>query len=84
MKTDILIIIDCDNHNVNYASAVTHAKLQIQIYFGLRNIIKSTPKYPVMTLACEVTDDDIKALNNMCENEAITLIPLPENNLFEI
>lgn len=84
MKTNILIIIDCDNHNINYVSAVAHAKQQIQIYFGVRSVIKTTSKYPIMTLACEVNEDDIKALNTMCENDAITLIPLAENDLFEI
>jgi hypothetical protein len=84
MKANILIIIDCDNHNVNYVAAVAQAKQQIQVYFGVRNIIKTSSKYPLMSLACEITEDDIKALNAMCENDAITLIPLTNNDLFEI
>lgn len=73
MKSVIIIIINCNNSNVNYIATVKYAKIAIREYLGSKYVKEDEPEIPYIKLSCEITQDDIDQLHRIIDNENILL-----------
>jgi len=72
-KTAIVIIVDCENRNLIYPATIATVKGEIRSYFGTKNCLTDDPTVPVVSVTCEVTQEDINALKKIIDNESIYL-----------
>ena len=72
--TTIMIMVDCDNSNIVYPTAVSEVKQNIITYFGERSIEVNAASLPTITLNCEVTQKDLDYLNKKIDHESIHLL----------
>ena len=73
MKTTaIWIIIAINNSNIVYNGLVNSVKNEIRKYFGTENIKEDSEEFPVISLTCEVTQDDINAIKRIIDHESVS------------
>jgi hypothetical protein len=72
MKNQIIILPEI-NLNVNLASHINKACEEIVTYFGKKSA-KYVPNQPIVEITCDITQDDIDAIEKEIDLECITLI----------
>lgn len=76
MKTQIMILVEVGNSNINYSNLVAYTKSEIISYFGTRNSFNLFPSWANITVTSEVTQDDINELIKRIDNSAIRLLAI--------
>ena len=64
MITGIIILFECTNPNFNYRAGVLSARQELAKYFGEKYVLDADEDMPVFAVSCEVTEDDLKKLEN--------------------
>lgn len=76
MKTQIMILVEVGNPNINYSTLVTYAKSEITSYFGTKNTFNPFPSWTNMVITSEVTQDDINELIKRIDNPSVSLLAI--------
>lgn len=76
MKTQIMILVEVDNANINYSNLVAYTKSEIISYFGTRNAFNPSQAWANIVVTSEVTQDDIDALITKIDNPSVRLLAI--------
>lgn len=68
-----IIIIPEINMNINLAASLNRACEEIVTYFGKKSA-KKVPDQPIVQIACDITQDDMDALEKGIDLGCITLL----------
>ena len=76
MKTQIMILVEVDNANINYSNLVAYTKSEIISYFGIKNSFNPSQSWANIVVTSEVTQDDINELIKRIDNPSIRLLAI--------
>lgn len=76
MKTQIMILVEVDNANINYSNLVAYTKSEIISYFGTRNAFNPYQSWANIVVTSEVTQDDINELIQKIDNPSVRLLAI--------
>lgn len=76
MKTQIMILVEVDNPNINCSHLVACAKSEIISYFGTKNALNPFPSWTNVIVTSEVTQEDIDAIIQRIDNSSVRLLAI--------
>ena len=76
MKTQIMILVEVDNPNINYSTLIAYTKTEIISYFGTKNAVNVSPSWANIVVTSEVTQGDIDELIKRIDNPSIRLLAI--------
>ena len=74
MKYQILIIVEAYTPNLAYSAVIAEVKRIIVNYFGRKWIDPTEQEQPTIILNTEVTEEDLKKLNDQIDRNFVQLI----------
>lgn len=74
MKHQILIIVEAYTPNLAYSAVIAEVRRLIIDHFGRKWIDQTEPEQPTVILNTEVTEDDLKTLNDRIDRNFVQLI----------
>lgn len=76
MKTQIMILVEVDNPNINYSTLVAYTKSEIISYFGTRNAFNVSQSWANVIVNGEVIQADIDELIKRIDNSSVRLLAI--------
>lgn len=76
MKTQIMILVEVDNANINYSNLVAYTKSEIISYFGTKNSFNPSQSWANIIVTSEVTQEDIDELIKRIDNPSVRLLAI--------
>ena len=76
MKTQIMILVEVDNANINYSNLVAYTKSEIISYFGTKNSFNPSQSWANIIVTSDVTQEDIDELIKQIDNPSVRLLAI--------